>query len=212
MQRFASMKVGWLSLISCLALLVAMFATTGTAQAYTASSAKTNVDPHIRVVFLTRQTATCTSFLLLGNGFSHDNAARLSAGSLNGFGMFVSPRFVHTDRNGHFSVIATACSNTNFQSCGFFINNPFSFCGFGLSPNDFCTANVGESNFCSNTFNGAFDRDRFTPISVSEFCAFHSTGFCFFRNSHVVFISALDLHTGVRSNTVGIRIRFGFFR
>ncbi len=205
MRRFTSMKVAFASVLSCLAILIGMFATTGTASAHTASSTR-HVDPTIHVAFVNRAGTDCTSFLLVGEDFSRHSRARLFADSVNGFGAFIDPRSVRTDSRGDFSVFATACGHSDFQNCGELIDNPFSFCGFGLNPQEFCQFG-NEGNFC---FNGAFSQNQFSPVSVSEFCQFHSEGFCFRRHSQLVLITAVDLRTGLESNTVAVRVRFGF--
>jgi hypothetical protein len=200
------MKVGLASILSCLVLLVAMFATTGTASASSASTAR-HVDPDIHVAFVIRAGTDCTSFLLVGHGFSSNSHARLFAQRLFGFGVFITPHSVRTNSRGEFSTGATVCSGANFENCGEFIENPFSFCGFGLNPQEFCQFS-SEGSFC---FNGVFSQNQFTPISVAEFCRFHTNSFCIFRHSQLVLITAVDSHTGIESNTVAVRIRFGFF-
>ncbi len=211
MHRFPSMKVGFASILSCLALLVGMLATTGTVSAHTAGSlnAGRTVDPRIHVAFVIRAGTDCTSFLLVGRHFSSHSHARLFADSVNGFGSSIDPRRVRTDSHGDFSAAATVCSHSDFQSCGEFIGNPFSFCGFGLNPQQFCQFG-NEGNFCQFSSQGMFSQNQFSPVSVSEFCQFHNVGFCFRRHSQLVLITAVDSRTGLESNTVSVRIRFGF--
>jgi len=207
MQRFPSVKVGLASFLSCLVLLVSMLAMTGTASANTTSSARHRVDPNIHVAFVVRREFRCTTFLLIGNDFSRFGRVGLFANSVNRFGVFITPSTVRANSRGNFSVFATACSSRNFQSCGLFINNPFFFCGFGLSPREFCQIG-SEVDFC---FNSEFPQSQFRPISVSEFCRFNSLQFCLFRRGQLVIVTALDLRSGIQSNSTGVRIRFGFF-
>jgi hypothetical protein len=212
MRRFTSMKVAFATILSCLVLLLGMFATTGTASAHTTSSATPDhfVDPRIHVAFVIRAGNDCTTFLLVGHDFSSHGRVRLFALGVNDFDVRIFPRSVRADEDGNFDTIATACADFQFQSCGEFIENPFFFCGFGLNPNQFCTASLNESNFC---FNGEFPQSRFSPIPLSQFCQFNNQPFCFrfHRHSILVLIAAVDGRTGIQSNITAVRIFRPFF-
>ena len=127
MRRFPSMKVGLASILSCLALLLGMFATTGTASAQTAT-----IHPFINVSSFSR-FGDCVSFQLTGGDFTPNHHVDLSASG----GASISPGRVRADSNGNFSVLATVCGNRAFESCGEFIEGP-NFCGFNLPQQDFC--------------------------------------------------------------------------
>jgi hypothetical protein len=216
MRRFTSMKVAFATVLSCLALLVGMFATTGTVSAHSTSSADPAhfVDPRIRVVFVIRAGNDCTTFLLVGRDFSSHGRVILFAEGVNDFNVRIFPRSVRANRDGNFDTIATVCADFQFQSCGEFIENPFFFCGFGLNPNEFCQF---ESCFPGS---GVFTPDQpfttpglFHPVPVFRFCQFHNLPFCFrfHRHSILVLIAAVDVRTGIQSNITAVRIFRPFF-
>jgi hypothetical protein len=148
MRRFPSMKVAFASILSCLVLLLGMFATTGTA------SANSTIHPFINLSDLSR-FGDCVSFRLDGGDFTPNHHVDLFA---NG-GANIRPGRVRADGNGNFSVLATACANQAFSSCGSFIES-FNFCGFILPQQDFC----GVSGFdCSGFFGSAMEPAQCNP-------------------------------------------------
>jgi hypothetical protein len=131
MRRFPSMKIGLASVLSCLALMLGMFATTGTASAHTAWN-----HPFINASNYVR-TGACVDFVLQGGGFTPDKHVDLF---VNGGGS-INPDRVRADDNGNFLVDATACENFNeFSSCGAYIVS-YNYCGFNLPEQNFCGLN-----------------------------------------------------------------------
>jgi hypothetical protein len=139
MRRFSSMKIALASILSCLALMLGMFATTGTASAHTAGN-----HPFINASDFQR-TGECVSFVLEGGDFTPNKHVDLFVSG----GGSIDPDRVRADGDGNFLVDATACENFDeFSNCGGFIDT-FNFCGFNLPQEDFC----GVSGFdCSGFF------------------------------------------------------------
>jgi hypothetical protein len=205
MRRFTSMKVGLASILSCLALLLGMYATTGTASAHTA------IHPFINIVSGLQRFGNCLSFDLEGGGFTPNHHVDLSARSFGAAS--IDPDRVRTDSHGRFSVGVTTCGNFEFSNCGGFIENPGFFCGFHLNDEQFCGFNFEPNEFCfPDRFPGQFPGIRrfqfgFRPISTSDFCRFHfheGFPFCFrfFPREFPISIriSARDEHTGHRAH------------
>ncbi len=197
MRRFPSMKIGLASFLSCLAIMLGMFTTTGTASAHSSNSAR-HERPIINVFDVQRGFGNCVSFELSGLGFSPGHHASLFAESRDVGDASIDPSSVRIRHNGTFDRQVQVCFSDQFSSCGEFIDNPFSFCGFGLNPDEFCQFG-NESTFC---FNGIFSQNQFSPVSVSEFCRFHEETFCFIHRHHRVelFVNAHDDHTGRDAN------------
>ncbi len=206
MRRFPSAKVGLASILSCLALLLGLYATTGTASAHTARR------PFINVVSGLQRFGNCLSFQLEGGGFTPNRHVDLSARSFGGTS--IDPDRVRTDSHGRFSVGVTACGfGRFFQNCGGFIENPGVFCGFNLNEEQFCRFNFEPNEFCfPQRFPGQFPGIRpfqfgFHRVSVSNFCSFHfheQFPFCFrfFPREFPISIrlTAVDEHSGRRAH------------
>ena len=138
MQRFPSMKIGLASFLSCLALVLGLYTTTGTASAHSA------IHPFINVVSSLQREGNCVSFELEGGDFTPNLHVDLFASASGGAS--IDPDRVRANGNGRFLVDVTACENQQFENCGNFINS-LSFCGFNLPQNDFCGLN-GFSGVC----------------------------------------------------------------
>jgi len=145
MQRFPSMKIGLASFLSCLALVLGLYTTTGTASAHSA------IHPYINVVSSLQRAGNCVSFVLEGGDFTPGLHVDLFA-SASGGGS-ISPDRVRAGGDGRFIVDATACQNFAFQNCGSFIEST-NFCGFNLPQQDFCGLN-GFSGFQTCPFIGS---------------------------------------------------------
>jgi hypothetical protein len=209
MRRFPSMKVAFASILSCFALLLGLYATTGTASAHSAAH------PFINVVSDLQRFGNCVSFRLEGGDFTPHHNVDLSAHASGGAS--IDPDRVRANGNGRFSVGVTACGNFRFENCGGFIENPGSFCGFNLPSRDFCGFNFEPNAFCfrgqfPGQFPGQFSGCRqfqcgFHRLSVSDFCRFHfheRFPFCFrfFPQEFPISIrvSATDEQTGHRAH------------
>ena len=138
MQRFPSMKVGLASILSCLAILLGLYTTTGTASAHSA------IHPFINVVSSLQRSGNCVSFQLEGGDFTPNHHVDLFASA--GGGASINPDRVRANGDGRFLVDVTACENLAFENCGNFINST-NFCGFNLPQQDFCGLN-GFSGAC----------------------------------------------------------------
>jgi len=219
MRRFPSAKVGLASILSCLALLLGLYATTGIASAHTTAS-----HPFINVVSNLHRFGNCVSFQLEGGGFTPNHRVTLSARAFGGAS--IHPDRVRANGDGRFSVGVTACGNQQFSNCGGFIENPGIFCGFNLNSQQFCGFNFEPNQFCfperfPGQFPGQFSGCRqfqcgFQRLSVSDFCRFHfheRFPFCFrfFPQEFPISlrISAVDEHTGHRAHA-GVTIGGSF--
>ncbi len=143
MQRFPSMKIGLASFLSCLALVLGLYTTTGTASAHSA------IHPFINVVSGLQNLGNCVSFQLEGGDFTPNHHVDLFADG----GGSINPDRVRADGDGKFLVDVTACENQQFSNCGSFIEST-NFCGFNLPQNDFCGLN-GFSQFQTCPFIGS---------------------------------------------------------
>ena len=143
MQRFPSMKIGLASFLSCLALVLGLYTTTGTASAHSA------IHPFINVVSGLQNLGNCVSFQLEGGDFTPNHHVDLFADG----GGSINPDRVRADGDGRFLVDVTACENQQFSNCGSFIEST-NFCGFNLPQNDFCGLN-GFSQFQTCPFIGS---------------------------------------------------------
>ncbi len=217
MRRFTTMRLGIASFLSCLALLLGAFTSTGTASAHTGNAQRVHPLIHVFDAF---RSGNCINFRMEGEDFSADDRATLLAETGNGRDVFIDPRIVHVNGDGSFSRRALACVRFNrfeFENCGDFIESPTFFCGFRLNPEDFCRTGFGfePNEFCfrggffPRSFCQPFERFRcgFRPFSVFRFCEFRDLPFCFrFRhNTLTLFITALDSFTGRESNTAELR-------
>src|SRR5271167_5029640 len=99
MQRFPSMKIGLASFLSCLALVLGLYTTTGTASAHT-------IHPFINVVSGLQRIGNCVSFQLEGGDFTPGLPVNLFASASGGAS--INSGGVRADGNGNFSVWATA--------------------------------------------------------------------------------------------------------
>jgi hypothetical protein len=156
MRRFTTMKVAFASILSCLVILLGMFATTGTASANSANNPFINVSGF-------SVSGGCASFLLVGGGFSPGHHVDLSAN----IGASISPSRVLADGNGNFSVPATVCTNQVYSTCGTFIASPTAFCGYNLNEEEFC----GLSGIvCSGFIGSAMQPAQCNPPSMNPNC------------------------------------------
>ena len=206
MRRFAFMKIGLASILSCLALLLGLCATTGTASAHTTAS-----HPFINVVSNLHRFGNCVSFQLEGGGFTPNHRVDLSARAFGGAS--IDPSRVRANGHGRFLVDVTACGNRQFESCGGFIESPGFFCGVSLPSQDLCGFNFEPNQFCfPQRFPGQFPGMRpfqsgFQHVSTFDFCRFHfheQFPFCFrfFPQEFPISlrITARDEHTGHRAH------------
>ena len=152
MRRFTPMRLGIASFLSCLALLLGAFTSTGTVSAHTVTA---QIRPFINVFDVTN-FGNCLDFRITGGDFSPGSRALLRAESPEGIGVSIDPSRVGVNGGGNFARSAQVCADfARFSSCGDFIDNPDSFCGFNLNPEDFCGNGFGfePSQFC---FAGGF--------------------------------------------------------
>ena len=91
------------STITCLALLLGLFAPAGLAQA--------SSTPHITISGVSLAATNCLTFQLMGRGFSAHATAELVA--LSHLGTNIQPGQVQTDNHGTFSTEATGCIPSN---------------------------------------------------------------------------------------------------
>ena len=160
------MKIGLASFLSCLALVLGLYTTTGTASAHSA------IHPFINVVSSLQRSGNCVSFELEGGDFTPNHHVDLFA-SASGGGS-INPDRVRADGDGRFLVDATACQNfSEFSNCGSFIEST-NFCGFNLPQNDFCGLN-GFSQFQTCPFIGS----AMKPVScgpMNPMCQYPNNG------------------------------------
>ncbi len=131
MRRFPSMKTGLASILSCLALLLGLYTTTGTASAHSANH------PFINVVSGLDRVGNCLSFVLEGGDFTPNHHVALFASASGGAN--IDPDRVRANGDGRFATDAQACGfGEFFNNCGGFIDNPDFFCGTNLNPEEFC--------------------------------------------------------------------------
>ena len=159
MRRFTTMRLGIASFLSCLALLLGAFTSTGTASAHTVTA---QIRPFLNVFDVTH-FGNCLDFRITGGDFSPGGRALLRAESPEGVDVSIDPGSVGVNGNGNFARGAQVCADfARFRSCGDFIDNPDFFCGFNLNPEDFCRNGFGfePSQFC---FAGGFRAGAMLP-------------------------------------------------
>src|SRR5215470_16399205 len=116
MRRFLSMKIGLASILSCLAILLGLYTTTGTASAHSANH------PFINVVSGIHRVDDCLSFVLEGGGFTPNHLVALFASASGGAN--IDPNRVRANGDGQFITEVQACGFSEFfNNCGGFIDN-----------------------------------------------------------------------------------------
>src|SRR2546427_9192858 len=100
MRRFTTMRLGIASFLSCLALLLGAFTSTGTASAHTVNAQRVHPLIHVFDAF---RSGNCINFRMEGEDFSADDRATLLAETGNGRDVFIDPRIVHVNGEGSFS-------------------------------------------------------------------------------------------------------------
>lgn len=191
MQRFSSVRIGFLSAFVSIVFVVSMMSFPSTASAHTTTAARVN--PHISVVGTEFSGRACSEVTIRGTGFSASRSGHTRFASFTAFGFFgsrvtVSPSRVRINSNGNFTIEVTICGFNRVNPCNFFSGrcNP---CDFGVG-GQFCR----PSPICRTNPNNPSCRFRFFP-----------------RAHRIVFrLFATDDHTGVGSNSVLVSI--GNFR
>jgi hypothetical protein len=173
MQRFTTMRLGVVSFLSCLALLLGAFTSTGTVSAHPVSAQHTH--PQINVFEVAQSGGQCLDFRIEGEDFSANHHADLLVESDQGGDVSVDPDSVHVNGDGNFARDAEVCVSFNrFNNCGNFIDNPDFFCGFSLNPQEFCGNGFGfePSQFCfpGTSFGEGFPGTGFGGFSPTTRC------------------------------------------
>src|SRR3989442_14384951 len=92
MRRFTTMRLGIASFLSCLALLLGAFTSTGTASAHTVNAQRVHPLIHVFDAF---RSGNCINFRMEGEDFSSDDRATLLAETGNVRDRVIYAPFVH---------------------------------------------------------------------------------------------------------------------
>lgn len=122
------LKIGFASILSCLALLLGLFSFMGTASAHSVR----HIHPEISIDSEQASSfSSCVSTSISGTGFtpskgSHHNHALFSASDNSGGNLSIDPNSVRVDGSGDFSATVNIC--------GISTSRPIFFCPGGQAP------------------------------------------------------------------------------